>query len=264
MFRLCRVNFPQYFRLSIACGVNSQRGQLVGTTMEDIQYEEMLNELLFEKVMKNEAKKQCIYIFVEGESEELAFQPLLEDCGIDFDKLGIVIANYNGIGNLKHAVRLLHKTLSHDRPIIVTYDDDHEGKIIKKINSPLITYFKIPFSPVVSYNDGTLGGTFEESFPKDCFIEACFQQNVIASSFLSKRNDFEKKFNPTQPWLAQLAQFISSNGGTPNSINKTKLAENMMLSVSQTPETYNELAKLIIDIRNKNPIKHPENVDLNL
>jgi hypothetical protein len=65
-----------------------------------------------------------------------------------------------------------------------------------------------------------------------------------------------KKFNPTQPWLAQLAQFISSNGGTPNSINKTKLAENMMLSVSQIPETYNELAKLIIDIRNKTPIKH--------
>lgn len=164
----------------------------MGTTIEDIQYEEMLNALVFEKVMQNEAKKQCIYIFVEGESEELAFQHLLEGCGIDFDKFGIVIANYNGIGNLKHAIRLLHKTLSHDRPIIVTYDDDHEGKKIKKINSPLITYFKIPFSPVVSYNDGSLGGTFEESFPKDCFIDACFQQNVIASSFLSKRNDFEK------------------------------------------------------------------------
>lgn len=128
----------------------------------------------------------------------------------------------------------------------------------------MITYFKIPFSPVVSYNDGSIGGTFEESFPKDCFIDACFQQNVISSSFLSKRNDFEKKFNPTEPWLSQLAQFISSNGGPSNSINKIKLAENMMFSVSQIPETYNELAKVIIDIRNKNPIKHPEDVDLNL
>ena len=38
----------------------------------------------------------------------------------------------------------------------------------------------------------------------------------------------------------------------------------MIFSVSQIPETYNELAKVIIDIRNKNPIKHPEDVDLNL
>ncbi|WP_199780230.1 MULTISPECIES: TOPRIM nucleotidyl transferase/hydrolase domain-containing protein [Enterobacteriaceae] len=100
----------------------------MGTTMEDIKYDEMLNELIFQEVMKNEAKKQCIYIFVEGECEELVFQPLLERCGIDFDTMGIVIANYNGVGNLKHAIRLLNQTLSHDRPIIVTYDDDHEGK----------------------------------------------------------------------------------------------------------------------------------------
>lgn len=128
----------------------------------------------------------------------------------------------------------------------------------------MITYFKIPFSPIVSYSDGSLGGAFEESFPKDCFIAACFQQNIIASSFLSRRNDFEKIFNPTKSWLSQLAQFISFNGGFPNSINKIKLARNMMLSVSQIPETYKELAKVIIDIRNKNPIKHPEDVDLNL
>ncbi|RYC41504.1 hypothetical protein CTN06_10090 [Pectobacterium zantedeschiae] len=232
--------------------------------MEDIQYDEMLNELLFQEVMKNEAKKQCIYVFVEGECEELVFQPLLEKCGIDFDKLGIVIANYNGVGNLKHAIRLLNKTLSHDRPIIVTYDDDHEGKKINKINTPLITYFKIPFRPMVCYRDGSLGGAFEESFPKDCFLAACFQKNVIANSFLSRRNDFEKTFNTTKSWLSQLAQFISFNGGRPDSINKIKLAENMMLSVSQIPETYKELAKVIIDIRNKNPIKHPEDIDLNL
>jgi len=37
-----------------------------------------------------------------------------------------------------------------------------------------------------------------------------------------------------------------------------------MFAASQIPETYNELAKVIIDIRNKNPIKHPEDVGLNL
>lgn len=232
--------------------------------MEDIKYEEMLNDLMYKEVMKNEAKKQCIYIFVEGECEELVFQPLLEKCGIDFDTMGIVIANYNGAGNLKHAIRLLNQTLSHDRPIIVTYDDDHEGKKINKINTPLITYFKIPFSPVVCYNDGSLGGAFEESFPRDCFLDACFQNNVTATSFLSGCNEFDKTFNTSKPWLSQLAQFISLNGGRPDSINKIKLAENMMLTVSQIPETYKELAKVIIDIRNKNPIKHPEDIDLNL
>ncbi len=49
------------------------------TTIEDIQYEEMLSELHFEVVMKNAALEQCIYIFVEGGSEEASFQPLLED-----------------------------------------------------------------------------------------------------------------------------------------------------------------------------------------
>ncbi|EGT4509716.1 hypothetical protein AUN08_13885 [Cronobacter sakazakii] len=228
--------------------------------MEDIKYDEMLNELIFQEVMKNEAKKQCIYIFVEGECEELVFQPLLERCGIDFDTMGIVIANYNGVGNLKHAIRLLNQTLSHDRPIIVTYDDDHEGKKINKINTPSITYFKIPFRPVVCYSDGSLGGAFEESFPRDCFLEACFQNNVIATTFLSGRNEFEKSFNTNKPWFSQLAQFISLNGGHPNSINKIKLAENMMFTVSQIPDTYKELAKVIIDIRNGNPIKHPEDI----
>lgn len=78
MFRLCRVNFPQYFRLSIACGVNSQRGQLVGTTMEDIQYEEMLNELLFEKVMKNEAKNNAFTFLSKVSLKNLLFNPYLK------------------------------------------------------------------------------------------------------------------------------------------------------------------------------------------
>ena len=44
----------------------------MATTIEDIQYEEMLSELHHEVVMKNAALEQCIYIFVEGESEATA------------------------------------------------------------------------------------------------------------------------------------------------------------------------------------------------
>ncbi len=237
----------------------------MGTTIEDIQYEEMLNETHFEAVMLNEAKKQCIYLFVEGESEEIAFKALLEDCGVDFERDGIVVANYNGIGNLKNSIRLLRKTLSHDRPIVVTYDDDLDGKKIGgSISDPLITTFKIPCSPVVTYKNGSAGGSFEESFTFDCFISSCFKKNAIDSKVIMKETDFRKIFDPTKPWISQLAKFISVNGGNPASINKVKIAENMASIADPVPRTIKELAEVVISVRAKNPIKHPDNVDLKI
>ncbi|HGP1211626.1 MULTISPECIES: TOPRIM nucleotidyl transferase/hydrolase domain-containing protein [Enterobacteriaceae] len=237
----------------------------MGTTMEDIQYDEMIKELHYEAVMKNEARKQCIYIFVEGYSEEVSFQPLLEQCGIDFDKNGIIIANYNGIGNLEHAVRLLKKTLSHDRPIIITFDDDLEGKKVKKItDDPLITYFPIPLKPVVKYKNGLQGGSFEESFNPDCFIDACFQKHTIDDQVISKKNEFKKIFEPTKPWISQLANFIKNNGGNPGGVNKINIAENIVSCISEIPETYKKLADTITAVRKKFPIQHPDNISINL
>lgn len=234
----------------------------MGISIEEAREELILNDLFEEQLMKEAAKRQSIYIFVEGDSEELTFQPLLEDCGIDFKTMGIVIANYNGEGNLKHALRLLSNTLSHDRPVIVTYDDDHAGKKLQKPHNPLITYFKIPSTPVVSYDDASSGGSFEESFPKEIFIASCFQENVIDRALVSKRLDFEKMFDPKVPWVSQLKKFILSYGGKPSSINKPQLAENMMISVVDIPETYKELAKQIIFIRNQYPVKHPYDIEL--
>jgi hypothetical protein len=215
--------------------------------------------------MKNEAKKQCIYIFVEGDSEEVAFQPLLENCGLNFETDGIVVANYNGIGNLKHALRLLKKTLSHDRPIILTFDDDINGKrIFNVINDPLIIPFKIPSSPVVTYKNGQIGGSFEECFTPDVFIEASFKPRAIDSKILTKEPDFRKVFNVKRPWISQLADFIGSNGGNSGSINKVEIAQNMVASNSPTPKTFEELAKLINQIRVRNPIKHPDDVEVKI
>lgn len=237
----------------------------MGTTIEDIQYEEMWSELHFEAVMKNEVKKQCIYIFVEGDSEEAAFQPLLEDRGLNFETDGIVLANYHGIGNLKHAIRLLRKTLSHDRPIVVTFDDDIDGKRISNaINDPLITTFKIPSSPVVTYKNGEKGGWFEECFTPDCFIESSFKPRAIDSKVVAKGAGFRKVFNPSRPWISQLASFISSSDGNPGSINKVEIAENMVASCSPTPKTFEELAKLVSQIRTKNPIEHPDNIEVKI
>ncbi|MFM5184483.1 TOPRIM nucleotidyl transferase/hydrolase domain-containing protein [Aeromonas veronii] len=237
----------------------------MATTIEDIQYDEMLSELHFEAVMKNEAQKQCIYVFVEGDSEEVAFQPLLEECGLNFETDGVVVANYNGIGNLKHAIRLLRKTLSHDRPIIVTFDDDLEGKrISNSINDPLIATFKIPFIPVVTYRNGEKGGSFEECFTPDCFIESSFKDGAIDSAILGKKNEFKKVFNRSAPWVSQLANFIKSNGGNPGSINKIEIAENMMSSCSPIPQTFKQLANLVREIRAMNPIKHPDDVEIKI
>ena len=237
----------------------------MGTTIEDIQYDEMLSEIHFEAVMKNEAKKQCIYLFVEGHSEEAAFVSLLEDCGIDFETDGIIIANYNGAGNLGHAIRLLRNTLSHDRPIIATYDDDLEGKKLDgTINDPLITTFKIPSSPVVIYKDNSKGGSFQESFTPDCFVTSCFKPKAIDQKVLEKETDFRKIFDPSKPWISQLAQFISKHGGNPGSINKVVIAENMASEVDVVPDTYVELARVITSIRAKNPIKHPDEVELKI
>jgi predicted ATP-dependent endonuclease of OLD family len=237
----------------------------MGTTIDDIQYEEMLSERHFEAVMNNEAKKQCIYIFVEGDSEEITFQPLLEYFGLNFEKDGIVIANYNGIGNLKHAIRLLRKTLSHDRPIIVTFDDDNDGKRISKtIKDPLINTFKIPSSPVVTYRNGEIGGSFEESFSPECFIIASFKSLAIDSKVAGKESEFRSVFNPVKPWVSQLTNFISSNGENPSSINKVEIAKNMVSSCLSIPKTFEDLATLVRNTRLSNPIVHPDDVEVKI
>ncbi len=229
--------------------------------MEDIRDDEIIDALHHEAVMKRAALEQCIYIFVEGESEEATFQTLLERCGLDFKEYGIVIANYNGIGNLKHSVRLLGKTLSHDRPIIVTYDDDLNGKReSKSITSPLITGFKIPITPVVTYSDGSCGGSFEEAFSSSSFLSACFQDGVLQSSFSGIQASFLAIFDETKPWFDQLKRFVKKNGAKVDSIKKVKLAKYMAESCDPVPTTFVELTKKALELRKCNPVRHPDEV----
>ncbi|HHQ4659781.1 TPA: TOPRIM nucleotidyl transferase/hydrolase domain-containing protein [Aeromonas veronii] len=237
----------------------------MATTIDDITYDEMLSELHHEAVMRNEALKQCIYIFVEGESEEATFKTLLENvmCGLDFQSNGIVIANYNGIGNLKHAIRILRKTLSHDRPIIVTYDDDLEGKKVERyIDGPLIYPFRIPHEPVVTYADGSQGGSFEEAFSKQTFIDACFQTGVIEPSSPGTATEFRVEFDDSKPWFPQIVRYVVSKGGHAGSINKVRLAKTMASICESIPDTFLELARKTVELRKNNPILHPDDVDL--
>ncbi|QAY91249.1 TOPRIM nucleotidyl transferase/hydrolase domain-containing protein [Pseudomonas sp. ACM7] len=235
----------------------------MATTMEDIIYDEMLDSLCAEEIMKKAAGAQCIYIFVEGESEEAIFQMLLEDCGLDFKTHGIVIANYNGIGNLRNSIRLLRKTLSHDRPIIMTYDDDRPGKReAQHIDDELITAFKIPQTPVVKYPDGSDGGSLEEAFPPELFIESSFKCDVILNSNENIKSDFSAIFDAKKPWFAQLASFVSSINMKAGSINKVRLAEHMAESCNPIPDTFKKLAELALKLREQHPVKSPNDVDL--
>lgn len=235
----------------------------MATTMEDIMYDEIIGSICEEKIMISAAKAQCIYIFVEGESEEAVFHMLLEACGLDFKKHGVVIANYNGIGNLKNSIRLLRKTLSHDRPVIVTYDDDLAGKReVGSIDDELITLFKIPQVPVVRYSGGSEGGSLEEVFSPDLFIESSFEIDVVFNSDQKMKSDFSVVFDARRPWFSQLASFVESRGVRAGSINKVRLCESMAESCDPIPETFKKLAELVLSLRERYPVKSPNNVDL--
>ena len=80
--------------------------------------------------MKRATGGQCIFLFVEGDCEAKAI-PLILWGAVDFDALGVRIANYNGRGNLAATLRLLSQTLSSDRPIILTYDYQVSGNVSK-------------------------------------------------------------------------------------------------------------------------------------
>ncbi|MBA5144054.1 hypothetical protein H2N64_18715 [Pseudomonas aeruginosa] len=236
----------------------------MATTMDEIHYDEMLQDRMGERVMEKAAMAQCIYIFVEGHSEERIFEGLLEGCGLDLKRLGVVVANYNGIGNLGSSIRLLRKTLSHDRPVIVTYDDDLSGKRqIKNIHKDgLSTFFKIPCESIVKYRDGSEGGSLEEAFTPELFVESSFACDVILNADQGWKAEFSAVFNKGEPWFPQLVRFVGGKGVKAGSINKIRLSERMAESCSPIPKTFKLLADLVIKLRRKYPVKNPYDIDL--
>lgn len=223
----------------------------------DIMQEAIAEELWWDEASKESALEQCIYLFVEGESEETAFRILLEEgLGINFLEYGIVIANYNGIGNLKHAIRLMNLTLSHERPIIFTFDDDEPSLIASLDDLPNNIYlFKVPSEPVVTLSNQYKGGSFEESFESSYFIDACFETTLLKANPQIIKQDFINVFDSTKPFYSQIVQFLNKKGITNPIPKKTEIAEEMATTCITVPETYIKLAQLIRDIRSKHPIK---------
>ena len=236
-------------------------------TYEEYAREAAIDDLHGEAVMKEAIKRQCIYLFVEGESEEIAFEILLNSLDINFEEIGLKLANYNGIGNLKHALRLLDKTLSNDRPVIVTYDNDDGQRIKNYINNKdynkeLITFFTIPYKPKVTYSNGHIGGSFEEMFDYEHFINCCFSENIMTEKLINKKENFLAIFDKSRPWFQQVQKFCAQNGYDKFKDNKLILAENLAESCKEIPETMVFLSNVIKKVRKENPVKHPDDVEL--
>ncbi|MEH0715890.1 TOPRIM nucleotidyl transferase/hydrolase domain-containing protein [Vibrio owensii] len=218
---------------------------------------EIGKQIEWDEASKVSALEQCIYLFVEGESEEIAFRIILEEgLGIDFSEYGIVIANYNGIGNLKHVIRIMDKTLSHERPMIFTFDDDDPSKVPTQSSlANNIHLFKVPCTPTIQLASGQQGGSFEESFIPQDFIDACFDTNYLQANTHIKKQDFQAVFNPNKPFYPQIVNFLKSKQSAIYALPKPEIAENMAVACNPIPSTYVHLANLIKQIRQQYPVE---------
>ena len=239
----------------------------MSTTYDDVARDMAISDLHGEAVMARAALEQAIFVFVEGDSEELALPLLFTDI-LDLEAVGAKIANYNGHGNLRAALRLLKLTLTHDRPIVVTHDNDPETmasvRRCKEQNllGDLTCLFPIPTEPVVTYPCGHVGGSFEESFSVEMFLNAAFTDRILPTSFIAQRASFESAFNPGKPWLRQLQKFTADLGFTDWSTCKPLLAEALATECDELPLTFSRLATVIQEVRAKHPVVHPDDVEL--
>jgi hypothetical protein len=178
------------------------------------------------------------------------------------NELGVVIANYHGHGNLIHALRLLRKTLSCDRPVIVTIDNDEPGaQIIKKgrslvcADNDLLHFHPIPAGDIVEYPRGHWGGSFEEMFSVGLFLDCCFSLEMMDQTLRGKRNQFEQEFDAAKPWLSQVKRFCHENGNTAFATRKPELAKILATRCDPIPDTVLQLEKLIERVRRRYPVK---------
>lgn len=244
----------------------------MGTTLEDIAYEQYLIDREEEQVWLESRLRYCIYLFVEGFTEEKAFPILFERLNFDFGKRGIVIANYNGSGNAISSIRLLRQTLSSDRPILLTFDNDEEGQRI--IESPLIkseqAQGRLWVNPLpeakreIVYMSGHLGGSFEEMFERDDFLDCIFTSIGITEEILSLRKELDERFESQKPWLKQVKTLMFGHG-IPNFLesetSKVEFGVKLAKECKVPPRDIENLASRLIQIREKYPIRDIRDFD---
>jgi hypothetical protein len=234
---------------------------------DDAARDMAISSLHGEAVMRQAAREQAIIVFVEGDSEEVALPQLFTEV-LDMNAVGVKIANYNGHGNLRAALRLLKLALSHDGPIIVTHDNDPESVAsVRKCEDQglmggLIYRFPIPSEPVVTYSGGHVGGSFEEAFPVDVFLKVVFSDGILPQGVVAQHASFERQFNPRAPWLRQLRKFAVDLGFGDWLPDKPSVAEALAMACDELPPTFSRLVAKIQEVRQKYPVADPNDVEL--
>ncbi len=244
----------------------------MGTTFEDIAYEQYLIDREEEQIRLQSILRYCVYLFVEGFTEERAFPLLFERLNFDFREKGIVIANYNGSGNADASIMLLRQTLSNDRPILFTFDNDEAGQ--KIIASPLIKNEQVqgrlwlnPLPDVmrkIEYASGHVGGSFEEMFEQDDFLDCIFTLDGITQEILSLKNELTERFETQKPWRNQVKKFMYEHG-IPNFLesetSKIELGVKLANECKVPPKDIENLVSRLMQIREKYPIRDIRDFD---
>jgi predicted ATP-dependent endonuclease of OLD family len=234
---------------------------------DDAMYDDYLDRLVGEEEMKILYLQQCIYLFVEGETEEEAYPELLAKCDLNIDDIGVVVADYNGAGNLIHCLRLLQMTLSHDRPVVVTIDNDEEG--LRNLNKAKkygfdmkhITILPMPsISPSIEYKSGHTGGAFEEMFYCDQFVDQAFCSEFMPGTIVTEKKKFLESLENTSGWFDQLMKFCALRGYTEIKDYKKQIGVRLAETCERIPPDISALADTLRRIRKEHPVRHPADI----
>jgi len=234
----------------------------MGTSIDDIKEDVAIEESFQGRSLDREKLLQCIYLLVEGATEEQALPSLLATAGADLDELGVVLVNMGGANNATHIVRTLLLTLSADRPVVLVLDNDDEGKRAANSSTlrahPHLTTMMVPAQGVVELASGARGGSFEEMFDLSQVIEAVVEQLDAGGP---SATDLHADVDPQQPWLAQISRICRASVSGFREIDKVEVAI-CLSSTTPAPADIQRLAALLTGLRDDNPVlPHHEAVD---
>ncbi|MDA3884849.1 MAG: hypothetical protein PF638_04570 [Candidatus Delongbacteria bacterium] len=232
-------------------------------TENDAVLEGCLSSLLHEHELDKCKQLYKIFLFVEGDTEEAVLPDMIHEAGYDLEENSIEIANYNGVSNLIHSIRLLRKTLNYRSPIIVTIDNDDAG--FKEYNRLIsqtdllgslepVYFYKLPTSKTKIDYTTHKGGSFEEIFEMDCFLEAILKLEGIPAELIQDKEIIKKDFVRNISWVTQIKKILNSYGYK-RDIDKISLGQWMDCIKISIPQDILDLAELIKEVREKYPVK---------
>jgi hypothetical protein len=97
--------------------------------------------------------------------------------------------------------------------MIFTFDDDDKSLISGLGVQPSnIHLFKVPFSPTVTLPNGQKGGSFEESFMPNDFIDACFDTTLLKANPQVIKQYFINVFDSDKTFYPQIIMFLQQQG----------------------------------------------------